>query len=499
MTPQIQKLIGQAIECFQGGLVGEAEKLLLQVLKTDKSNMAALEILGLIKASSGAHLEAIKYFKQATLVDPSNSSVQRNFARAVTEGSLNYLNRGIAFRLDRHFSESIHYFDEAIAINPDYADAHFNRGISLQHLGRLEEALESYAKTIRILPHFSEAYFNSAIALRDLERPIEALDNFDHAIKLSPDHSIAHWNKALLLLVSGNFQQGWIEHEWRWKSVTKDHVRNFSQPLWLGKESLEGKTILLHSEQGFGDTIQFCRYVKLVAKLRAKIILEVEPALVGLLSELEGVNQIVTRGDPLPKFDFQCPLLSLPLAFNTTLETIPAPLRYVESNRTKVDTWKRKLGEKSRKRIGIAWSGSHFHNNDHNRSIAIHEILPLLSPSPSYEYISLQKEMRNSDATALESVEIKFFGNELNDFSDTAALCELVDIVISVDTSVAHLAGALGKPTWILLPYNPDWRWLLNRSDSPWYPSMTLYRQKTAGDWKTVLSELKLKIASLGS
>ena len=496
MTPQIQQLIGQAIECFQSGLASKAEELLLKVLRTDKSNFIALEILGLIKASSGAHLEAIQYFEQVILIEPNNASTQNNLAKAISEGSLAYLNRGIALRVDHHFSEALPYFDQAIAINPNYADAHFNRGIALQFLGRLEEALESYDQTMRIQPEFAEVYFNAGIAFRDLQRPIEALANFDFAIKVNPDHSLAHWNKALLLLLRGDFQQGWIEHEWRWKSVIKGDARNFPQPLWLGDQSLLNKTILLYSEQGFGDTIQFCRYTKLISKLGAKIILEVEPALVDLLSELEGVDQIIAKGDPLPNFDFQCPLLSLPLAFKTTIETIPVAHRYIQANKEKVNAWKTKLGEKRKPRIGIAWNGSPFHNNDHNRSINIAEIIPLLSPS--YEYICLQKTIRTLDEVALKGgVNIKFFGDELQDFSDTAALCELMDIVISVDTSLAHLAGALGIPTWILLPLHPDWRWLLDRSDSPWYPSVTLYRQKSEGDWQALISELKPKIASL--
>ena len=496
MTPQIQKLIGEAIECFQNGLASKAEEILVGILNTQSNNLPALEMLGVIKAASGAHVEAIQYFKQATLAAPNSPSTQNNLIKAINEGALSYLNSGIALRVDQHFSEALPYFDQAIAINPHYSDAHFNRGITLQFLGRLEEALESYAQTIHISPHFAEAYFNSGIAFRDLQRPIEALANFDHAIKLSPDHSLAHWNKALLLLVRGDFQQGWIEHEWRWKSVIKGSARNFPQPLWLGDKSLMNKTIFLYSEQGFGDTIQFCRYIKFIAKLGAKIILEVEPALVDLLSGLEGVNQIITKGDPIPNFDFQCPLLSLPLAFKTTIETIPAPSRYIQANKEKVNAWKMKLGEKSKLRIGIVWNGSLFHNNDHNRSINFSEIIPLLSPS--YEYICLQKSIRTLDEIALKGgVNIKFFGDELQDFSDTAALCELMDLVISVDTSIAHLAGALGIPTWILLPHHADWRWLLDRRDSPWYPSVTLYRQKSEGDWKTLIAELKFNITTL--
>jgi hypothetical protein len=294
-------------------------------------------------------------------------------------------------------------------------------------------------------------------------------------------------------LLSGNLIKGWQWYEWRWRKEGGNmsaSMRNFPQPLWLGGESLKDKTILIYYEQGFGDTIQFCRYVALVAALGAKVIFEVQPQLLKLLSNLEGVSQILARGDPLPHFDYQCPLMSLPLAFKTELDTIPAPSQKVESDKDKVIAWGKKLGEKKKLRVGIVWSGSTAHKNDHNRSLPLSELITHLSSD--YDYVSLQKEICDADKLLLtECHKIRQYSNDLKDFTDTAALIELMDVVISVDTSVAHLSATLGKATWIMLPFDPDWRWLLDRNDSPWYRSVKLYRQEKISDWNSVLEKIK--------
>jgi hypothetical protein len=293
----------------------------------------------------------------------------------------------------------------------------------------------------------------------------------------------------------GNFEEGWREYEWRWRHEEISQIsgiRYFEQPLWLGKEPLKNKTILLYAEQGLGDTIQFCRYIPLVGALGAKVILEVPASLVHLLKNLDGVGQIVARDDKLPGFDYQCPLLSLPLAFKTTLDTIPLCPQII-TNKGKVALWKGLLGQKVKPRIGLVWSGSTTHKNDHNRSLTLTKLLPYLSPN--YEYVSLQKEVRDIDKGLLNGDEvIKNFGAILQDFTDTAALCELMDLVISIDSSVAHLAATMGVPTWLLLPYNPDWRWLLDRDDSPWYPSLNLYRQPIIDDWSSVLEKINVNL-----
>jgi hypothetical protein len=254
-------------------------------------------------------------------------------------------------------------------------------------------------------------------------------------------------------------------------------------------ESLKGKTVLLYAEQGLGDTIQFSRYISSVYKLGAKIILEVQPPLVILLSHLAEVSLVVAYGDKLPKFDYQCPLLSLPLAFKTESHSIPTVSKQIKIDAEKVNKWRSQLGPTAKPRVGLVWSGSTTHKNDRNRSLTLTEILPYL-PS-NFEYICLQKEIRDVDKALLKQCsEIKFFGGALEDFTDTAALCDLMDIIISVDTSIAHLAASRNLPTWILLPCSPDWRWLLNSNTSAWYPSVKLYRQDKICDWSNVLEKL---------
>jgi tetratricopeptide (TPR) repeat protein len=383
-------------------------------------------------------------------------------------------------------------YDQTIAIDARHAEAHFNRGNVLKRLEQWDAALASYDRAIAIRSEFSEAHFNRGFVLKELGHVDAALASYTRAIAIRPDFAEGHHNRAIAWLLSGNFEPGWVEYEWRWKSKRGSHTlerRQFPQPLWLGKESLAGKTILLYSEQGLGDTLQFCRYAKRVAELGAKVILEVQPPLLTLLAGLEGISQLVGKGDALPDSDYQCPLLSLPLAFNITLETIPSTPRYLQSDAAKIAHWQGVLGEKRRPRIGLMWSGNPAHTNDHNRSIPLANLIDHLPAD--CQYIGLQKEPREADARCLSTnPAIVNFADRLTDFSDTAALCECMDLVISVDTSVAHLSAALGVKTWILVPFNPDWRWLLNRDDSPWYPSVTLYRQQQIGDWNGVLQQV---------
>ena len=403
-----------------------------------------------------------------------------------------YSNRGVALQELNQMDAALASYDQAIALKPDYAEAYFNRGNGLKDLKQLKAAVASYDLAIAIQPDYVEAYSNRGVALQELNQMDAALASYDQTIALKPDVAEAYWNKSLALLVIGDFEKGWELFEWRWQcgDASMSPKRHFRQPLWLGKESISGKTILLHSEQGLGDTIQFCRYAKLVAQLGARVILEAPKPLLGLLKGLEGVAELVEASAPLPAFDVHCPLLSLPFAYKTKLDTIPTASAYLRSDPGKVYAWARRLGVKTKPRVGIVWSGSTAHKNDHNRSIPLVELVRHLPET--CEYVSLQKEVREPDqATLGKCPQIKHYGAELNDFADTAALCELMDWVVCVDTSVAHLAGALGKPTWVLLPFNPDWRWLLDRSDSVWYPSMTLYRQSAVGDWTSVLAQIR--------
>lgn len=385
--------------------------------------------------------------------------------------------------------------DRLLVAVPRHPIALSNRGNALRALGRPAEALASYDRAIAAKPDYAGAYYNRGALLHDLRRFGEALRDYDRAIALSPDFADVHWNKALLDLISGNYEEGWRLYEWRWKGPQKDAVRSFTQRPWLGGEPLQGRRILLHAEAGLGDTIQFCRYAPLVAALGAQVVLEVPAPLQNLVSTLKGTHEVVKRGDPLPAFDLHCPLMSLPLAMKTTVATIPARVPYLFADPAKVDDWRRRLGPRSRPRIGLAWSGSSIYKNDRERSVPLGLLTePLALP---VEFHVLQKDIRPEDLSALERLDqVRVQADRLNDFSDTAALLEMMDLVISVDTSVAHLAGAMGKEVWILLPFLPDHRWFLDRIDSPWYPTATLLRQSRPGDWPGVMAELARRLAS---
>jgi hypothetical protein len=294
----------------------------------------------------------------------------------------------------------------------------------------------------------------------------------------------------------GEFAAGWKEYEWRWRRRESPGAGEFPAPWWLGKEDLRGRTILLHAEQGLGDTLQFCRYARLVEACGAKVVLQIEPALRALLGTLAGVSQIVVPGEPLPPFDFHCPLLSLPLALGTTLDNIPAEIPYLHADRKKVARWQGKLGRRTQPRIGLAWSGNPSQTKDRNRSLPLAALEALLELP--VQFVCLQKEIRPGDAPALQRhPQLLHFENAIGDFSDTAALVECCDLVIAVNSSVAHLAGALGKPVWIPLAFVPDWRWLLGREDSPWYPGARLFRQSRPGQWDDVVRRMARELERL--
>jgi hypothetical protein len=289
----------------------------------------------------------------------------------------------------------------------------------------------------------------------------------------------------------GRFGEGWRDYESRWKTEAFQR-RDFVQPLWMGTEPLDGRTILLHAEQGLGDTLQFVRYAPLLARSGAKVVLEVQPALLSLLSEIDGIAAI-PQGEKLPPFDLHCPLMSLPLAFGTELDSIPAEIPYLRVSADRASKWRERLGERRVPRIGIAWAGSAAHKNNRRRSIALERFVPLFAVD-GVELVSLQKELSPADAGMLAEHGALQLGEELGDFADTAAVISLLDLVVSVDTSVVHLAGAIGRPVWALIPFAPDFRWMLAREDSPWYPTVRLFRQPQLSDWDSVLERVRVEL-----
>ena len=469
----VNELLKQAFMLHKQGKMSQAKLTYEQILQRQPNNFDALHLLGVIAGQNKNHSLAVEFLIKAVEINPNSFAA--------------HLNLGLSLKAINRTYEAIVSYDRALQLKPDLADAHNNRGVALEYLNRSEEALECFDRAIFIKPDYARAHYNRGVSLASLFRLTEAIRSYDYAIGLNPEDSDSYFNKSLVLIAMGNFELGWKLYERRWgKEDAAEKKRPFIEPMWQGSNDIANKTILLYAEQGFGDTIQFCRYASLLAGLGAKVVLEVQRPLIDLLSGLDGVFQIVSRGDALPYFDYQCPLMSLPFAFNTGLDSIPNRTPYLFSSQAKREIWTSRLGDKKMPRVGLVWSGNPMHENDINRSLRLSELIKFLPDG--FEYISLQKEVRDTDFEMLVNSSIRHFGESLSDYSDTAALCDLMDLVLSVDTSVAHLAGALGKPVWVLLPRKSEFRWLLDRDDSPWYPSAKLFRQGVDRRWDAVLT-----------
>jgi len=412
-----------------------------------------------------------------------------------------YNNRGAALLDLKRFEEALASCDKAVGLEPGHADAHNNRGNALRELQRPEEALASHDTAIALKPDFAQAHYNRGIALTELKRSEEALASYDDAIALKPDYAEAHWNQSLGFLLVGRFEQGWRQFEWRKKLKAPLGLRLFTQPVWFGAEDIAGKTLFIYWEQGLGDTIQFCRYAKLAQARGAKVVLSVQQPLVTLLKELSPTIRIIGPDEVPADFDYHSPLLSLPLALGTTVSNIPAAIPYLKSNGEKSLVWKQMLGERNKPRVGLVWSGGFRPNQTAAWNFNSRRDIPLAKlavlKNPNIAFYSLQKgEPAESDLAGLirdhwDGPDIIDFTSGLHDFSDTAAFMANLDLIISVDTSTAHLAGALGKPVWILNRFDTCWRWFLQRTDSPWYPTVKLYRQEKAGRWDDVVERIK--------
>ncbi|CAB3747418.1 tetratricopeptide repeat protein [Paraburkholderia solisilvae] len=560
----IESLLSQAVTLQQNGAIPEAEDLYREILVSRPRHFDALQLLGALMLQSGRFDEGIELLRAAIDISSTQAPVHSNLAFALNAMQLHQEalesadravalkrdffdglnNRGMALAgLDRA-QEALVSFDEAIALHPEVATAWNNRACTLRELGRAQDALSSCDTAIRLQPAYAEAWSNRANALSDLKRPEEARESYLHAIKLAPgfadawnnlaltlvdldrhdealacfDHALsknenhveAHWNRSICLLRMGRFHEGWTEYEWRWKRRRVSlSQRRLQQPLWLGDFALDGKTILLHAEQGLGDTIQFCRYAEKVAASGATVLLEVPPELVRLLQGLKGVAQVIEEGQPLPAFDCYCPLLSLPLAVGTESESIPSPGPYLHADSTEVDRWGRRIHPISGNalKVGLVWAGGNrphvaeLRKYDERRSVSLEAFAPVLGVE-NVRFFSLQKgpavnRLAEMNARLPEDRQIIDFTNEIVDFADTAAFVQNLDVVISVDTSTAHLAGALGKPVWILNRLDTCWRWMLKRTDSPWYRSATLYRQSALGEWDDVFRALERSLRVL--
>jgi tetratricopeptide (TPR) repeat protein len=460
------------------GKVAEAIACYRRTLELKPDDAAAHNNLGNVLKDQGKLEEAVACCRRALQLNP-------DFAEA-------HNNLGAAFKEQGNPAEAIACYRRALERKPDFVEAHYNLGVAVNDQGQLDEAIACYRRALELKPDYAEAHTNLGVALGDQGKLDEAAACYHQILARKPDFAEARWNQSLLSLLTGDFPQGWAGYQWRWKAKICQ-PRDFSQPLWDG-QPLEGRTILLHAEQGLGDTIQFIRYAALVKQAGARVLVECQKPLVRLLAGCRGIDALIGRGDELPPFDVQAPLLSLPGIFGTSLETIPADVPYLFADPALAEQWRRELAPIAAFKIGIAWRGSPIHRNDRARSFPLSCFEPLAN-LPGIHLFSLQKGPGAEELQAArDPFPVTELGNRLSDFMDTAAVMRNLDLVVTCDTSIAHLAGALGIPVWVAMPLVPDWRWLLGRDDSPWYPAMRLFRQKTLGDWPGVFGKIKVEL-----
>jgi tetratricopeptide (TPR) repeat protein len=538
----LAQAVEEAAGFYRQGRLAEAEKICSRVLRAQPNWFDALHLLGVLKLQGGKAGAACAHLEQALKLNPASAQVMSNLGMALAalnrdQEALAILDKAVAIvpasveaitnrgnvlmKLGRP-ADALAAFDAALILAPGFPGALANRGNALAALGRFEEALAQYDAVLVAVPAHAETHLNRGSALNALSRAGEAVAAFERALALKPDYvkaligrgfarqmlnqqrealadferavaldrsnADAHHNAALALLTLGDYRRGFEQYEWRWQRSGMRR-RSFGKPLWLGEYPLARKRILIASEQGLGDCIQFARYVPLLARGGATVVLEAPAPLRGLFARLEGVTTVVARGDALPDFDVYCPAGSLPRALRTEVSSIPAEIPYLQATDAHIAKWRERIERLPQPRIAVAWAGSADHVNDRNRSLQLRQLAPLLALDAGF--VSIQRDVRTVDAEELtRQPALTHVDDALADFDDTAAVVTLADLVITVDTSVAHLAGALGRPTCVLVPFWPDWRWMLERIDSPWYPTMRLCRQPKAGDWESVVARV---------
>jgi tetratricopeptide (TPR) repeat protein len=510
-----RNLLEAALEQHRAGELVLAEHLYRQVIDAEPNNAHAWHLLGALAGDQGDAALAIECLNKAIRLAPTEA--------------IPYYNLGRVFQRQEKMQDAVSCYLQALKLKPDYVEACGNLGLSLEKLGQLEaaeswlrrgvdlnleraegyyklgtflrthgrydEAIACLRRTLDLDPSYADAQNNLGNCFLCQYRLDEALECFRKAIALDPN-SIAHWNQAALLLLKGDFEHGWPEYEWRFpKGAVK--LQEVPGERWNG-QNVEGKTVLLLAEQGLGDTIQFVRYARLVQRLDARVILGCQQPLVKLLQGFCGVGHLLTEGQTPPAFDYYTPLLSLPRIFGTTLSSIPADTPYLFADPSLISMWQSRLASLSGFRIGVNWRGRTGLDQSTVRDIPL-ELMASLAEVPGIQLISLQKGPGEKDLKArgdLPIIDLGDFDTNHGAFMDTAAIMKNLDLVITSDTAVPHLAGALGVPVWIALPFLPEWRWLLNRSESPWYPSMRLFRQKAPGCWKGVFEEISTELES---
>jgi Flp pilus assembly protein TadD len=462
----------------------EAAVALGEALKYQPDSIDILRLAALSLLESGKATEAINLFRRVIEVTPGNSQP--------AQAAEPYYDLGVALAINRQFDDAIAAYRKSLSIDPNNSLAWNNLGNLLKRTGKLSESVDALREAVRLKPDWADPQCNLAttfIAQGDID---SAEKLFDAALALAPDSPQIHYNHGVLLLLKGDFLRGLPEYEWRWKCSEVHIPTRFNSPPWRG-EALEGKRILLHAEQGLGDTIQFARYIPLVQQRGGKIVLCVQPEAISLLKSTRGVEQIASHPNQLPRCDTHCYLMDLPHALGTTLETIPNEVPYLYPEPALLQTWKEKVGNQTGIKVGLAWAGRPTHTNNANRSIDIVNFVPLAGV-PNVIFYSMQIGPGSEETARTDLVD---FTPQIKDLADSAALISSLDLILTVDSAVAHLAGAIAKPVWIMLPFAPDWRWMLGRSDSPWYPTARLFRQAKPGDWQSVIEQVRLDLVAL--
>ncbi len=548
----LQEIYQTAAVSLDTGRLQEAEYYCVEVLRVQPDCVPFLNLLGLVNQRAGDLTKALELHRLALIAEPENpeslnylgeaflagqriSEAMESFSRAiqiqpdfsVAWSNLGYaqiqgkrygeavpslekavemdpqhpdfLNRlGIALRGNRQLKEAAEVYRRAIQICPESAKIWNNLGAALQSDNKADEALSAYRKALQLKPDYVSAWNNLGALYHSELKLEEALEAYRKAQELDPECFSAHFHEGQALLLGGDLIQGWVKHEYRWLTIGSSPQRSFAQPLWQGDVPVAGKTIILHSEQGCGDTIQFIRYAAVLADLGATVFVEVQAALVQLAAQAHGVHAAYPFGSSLPLSDFHCPLMTLPLSLRTTQDSIPSVVPYLEASPEAFEKWRECIPQTSSHKVGIVWRGNPEHENDINRSLDFENVRALFEVR-GCEFINLQFGLNEIEAGYLQSrSNFRDPMPRVLDYNDTAALISHLDLIITVDTSVAHLAGALCKDVWILLPYSPDWRWLLAREDSPWYPSARLFRQSRPRDWSGVVADVERQLRLKG-
>ena len=488
-----------------------AEALYRQILLVRPDHVQAQSNLGLIMADQGRLDEAVAHYRCALVLKPDYAEAHNNLGNALkAQGKLDeavsafqralalkpnfaeaHNNLGNAFQAQGKLDEAVSVYQRALALKPDYADAHNNLGNALRYLGQFEAAAEALQRALRLSPDSPEYLYNLGLLLLDMGRTDQALAAFDQLLAAKPDHVECHWDRALTHLRRGDYERGFAEYEWRWK-LKRSPPRAIAKPLWDGKP-FANKTLFVHWEQGYGDTLQFVRFLPLVKKLGGAVILECQSDLTRLLASADGGDKLVGAGDTLPDFDCHIPLLSLPWLLKITPATVPAKVPYLAV--PPIDAKRIPTLEPGALKVAIAWAGNSDNPEERRRTCPFARFLDL-ARIPGVALYSIQHGRAAEELpAALNGPLILDVGRTCVDFAETAAVLARMDLVISVDTSIPHLAGALGKPVWTLLSAVCDWRWMDEGERTPWYPTMRLFRQKTLGDWDGVFADVRAELA----